>query len=123
VSGGVSKSSAMRTFWIICLTCVAAHAQIDASPAFEAASVKPAPPPEPGKAMMVRMGGGGPGTRDPGRIDWRNVSLANLLVLAYDVKSYQVSGPDWLTNTRFDVSATIARDARCCKTCWRSGSN
>ncbi len=117
----------MRTFRIICLTCVAAYAQTDASPTFDAASIKPAAPPESGKPMMVRMGVGGPGTRDPGRIDWRNVSLTNLPVLAHDVKSYQVSGLDWLTSTRFDVSATIARDAtkaqfhQMLKTCWRSG--
>jgi uncharacterized protein (TIGR03435 family) len=54
---------------------------------------------------------GGPGTQDPGRINWRNVSLTNLLVLAYEVRSYQISGPEWMTGPRFDIAATLAEGA------------
>jgi uncharacterized protein (TIGR03435 family) len=50
---------------------------------------------------------GGPGTQDPGRINWRNVSLTNLLVLAYEVRSYEISGPGWMNGTRFDIAATL----------------
>jgi len=39
-----------------------------AAPAFEVASVKPAPPPTPGM-IKVQMGG------DPGMVDYKNVSL------------------------------------------------
>jgi len=34
-----------------------------------------------------------------------NVSLRSLIVMAYDVKDYQVEGPDWLRLERFDVAA------------------
>ncbi len=34
-------------------------------------------------------------------------SLRDYIALAYDVRDYQVSGPDWLTAQRFDVSATL----------------
>ena len=100
-------SGACLTVW----ACSALYAQPgEASPTFDVASVKPSPPPVPGKGMMVRIGGG-PGTKDPGRINWVNVSLTNLLILTYDITSFQISGPDWLTNTRFDVAATIPKDA------------
>jgi uncharacterized protein (TIGR03435 family) len=71
-----------------------------APPAFEVASVKPAPPPTEGK-FMVQMGG------DPGMVDYKNVSLKTLIARAYEMKDYQVSGPDWLDSARFDVVAKI----------------
>src|SRR5262249_41682527 len=40
-----------------------------------------------------------------GRFTASNVSLKNLIVRAYDMKDYQVEGPDWLTSERYDVSA------------------
>jgi uncharacterized protein (TIGR03435 family) len=72
---------------------------------FEAASVKPAPPPVAGR-MMVGMRGG-PGTQDPERISYNNVSLKDVMKIAYDVKEHQISGPDWLNSERFDITATM----------------
>jgi uncharacterized protein (TIGR03435 family) len=73
---------------------------------FEAASVKPAPPPVAGR-MMVGMNGG-PGSQDPERISYNNVSLKDVMKIAYDVKEHQISGPDWLNSERFDITATMA---------------
>src|SRR5688572_26331662 len=70
-----------------------------ARPEFEVASVKPAQPSTDGR-MMIRMGG------DPGRVLLNNVSLKDLVRRAYNVKDYQISGPDWIGSTRFDVTAT-----------------
>ena len=50
---------------------------------------------------------GGPGTSDPGQISYTNVTLASVLMRAWDVKSYQVSGPDWLGSDRYDIVAKI----------------
>jgi len=69
-------------------------------PAFEVASIKPAAP-QPAGMMRVRFGG------DVGRIAYENVSLRDLLARAYNVKNYQISGPDWLANERYDVNAKI----------------
>jgi len=69
-----------------------------AAPAFEVASVKPAPPPTAGK-FMVQMGG------DPGMVDYKNVSLKSVIARAYEMKEFQVSGPDWLDSARFDILA------------------
>ncbi len=77
----------------------------EALPAFEVASIKPAAPMQSGRMMVgVR---GGPGTPEPGQMTFTNVSLSNLIQKAYDVKDYQVTGPDWLDSVRFDISAKV----------------
>ena len=65
-------------FGLIFLTSCAAFGQAAAeSPTFEVASVKPAEP-QTGMAIRVMMRGG-PGTPDPGQINYSNVSLKNVL--------------------------------------------
>ena len=74
------------------------------SPEFEVASIKPAPPilnqVSSGK-MHIGM------TVDGARVDIGSLSLADLLPAAFRVKSYQISGPDWMSANRFDIMATI----------------
>ena len=72
-------------------------------PSFEVASIKPAAPQSDGR-IMVSMGG------DPGRLDYKNVSLRDLVRSAYDVKDYQVNGPDWMNSARFDLQAKLPPD-------------
>ena len=74
------------------------------SPIFEVASVRPA---EPGlKGMNVR--------RDPaGGIDLLNVNVRTLIVLAYNVQDFQVSGTSgWMESERFNVMAKAPTTAR-----------
>jgi len=71
---------------------------------FEVASVKPAAPQANGMVAMM----GGPGSPDPERIAYTNVSLKNVLVNAYDVLSDQISGPAWLDSSRYDIDAKLA---------------
>jgi uncharacterized protein (TIGR03435 family) len=73
-------------------------------PAFEVASVKPAPPPT-GNNHRVSMGG------DKGRVNYSNVTLKTVMTRAYEVKPHQISGPDWLDTARFDIVATIPAGA------------
>ncbi len=54
---------------------------------------------------------GGPGTDDPARITWSGATLKTLLAAAYDVKPYQVNGPDWLDSERYDIVAKVAPGA------------
>ena len=95
---------------LIILTSCAAFGQAAAeSPTFEVASVKPA---EPQTGGMIRVGmRGGPGSGDPGQITYTNVSLKNVLMTAYAVKGYQLSGPKWLDSDRFDIVAKIPNGA------------
>jgi uncharacterized protein (TIGR03435 family) len=80
----------------------------DSGLTFEVASVKPSAPEEAGWYSMTKVDGG-PGTSDPGQVTYSNISLMNLLGRAYEVNSYQVSGPPWLDapDTRYDIAAKI----------------
>src|SRR5260370_21486716 len=71
-----------------------------AQPAFEVASIKPSPPPADGRMRMSLSG-------DPGRINYTNVNLKVVLPKAFEVKSYQISGPSWLDTERFNIMATF----------------
>src|ERR1700704_5899707 len=98
---------------LVALACGFAYAQTpDKSLTFEVATVKPSVPPTPNGRGMVMFRGpsGGPGSKDPGRIDYPNMSLKNLLMNAYDVKSFQITGPAWLDSERFDITATLPPD-------------
>jgi uncharacterized protein (TIGR03435 family) len=75
------------------------------TPAFEAASIKPATPLGPLGMRVDRKGG--PGTSDPGTFTCQNCPLYRVLVDAYQIHSYDFSGPAWLDGTRFDFSAKI----------------
>jgi uncharacterized protein (TIGR03435 family) len=87
----------------------AGYAQPAEKPEFEVASIKPSPPPD-GRGMRVSSNGG-PGTKDPGLFTCENNSLSNLVGMAYNVAYYQLSGPDWLNNTRFDITARVPEGA------------
>jgi uncharacterized protein (TIGR03435 family) len=86
--------------------------------AFEVASVKPAPPPRSG-GIRVSINGG-PGTSDPGQITCENVTVQDLIKLAFGImgpgyepehKNDEIRGPDWLTTARFMVAAKIPTGA------------
>jgi uncharacterized protein (TIGR03435 family) len=53
---------------------------------------------------------GGPGSDDPGRLRARNATLRNILLMAFGVKYFQLSGPDSL-ETHWDIEATIPQGA------------
>jgi uncharacterized protein (TIGR03435 family) len=93
---------------ITVLACFVALGQTpDKTLTFDAATIKPFEPPA-GRGMIMGRGGrGGPGSADPSRIHYPVITLKNLLVTAYDVKDYQISGPAWLDTERFDVQATM----------------
>jgi uncharacterized protein (TIGR03435 family) len=64
--------------------------------AFEVASVKRTPADAP------------PGSQsklDPGHVTFTGVTLQALIRRAYDVKGYQISGPDWINTERYEISA------------------
>ncbi len=86
----------------------AALAQTPADkPAFEVASVKPAPPPTPNLFMMGTRGG--PGTSDPEHASFSNVTQRMLIAQAYDVQDYQISSPGWLESERYDIVAKVPK--------------
>lgn len=84
---------------LIVLTSSAVFAQTN-PPSFEVASVKQAAPQDHGR-FMVSMSG------DPGRVDYKNVSLKQVLARAYGVKQSQINGPSWLDSERYDITAKV----------------
>lgn len=101
----------MRAAVLAAFTCCLTWSQTADKPlSFEAASVKAAdmPKPDGGGRIFIAPPSGGPGTRDPGRIRYPFINLKQLLTIAYDVKSYQISGPAWLDSERFEITATMA---------------
>lgn len=97
---------------ILCtLACGVAGAQLhDTNPKFEVASVRPSPPPDPARGMLVRADGG-PGTHDPTRFVVENFGLDGLITMAWGIEYYQLSAPEWLSNDRFNVTAKVPQGA------------
>jgi len=85
----------------------------DPSLTFEVATVKPATPLNPGDGKrMIRIGvQGGPGTSDPGQISYSFMSMRNLLMQAFNLRSYQIQGPSWLDSERFEIVARVPAGA------------
>jgi uncharacterized protein (TIGR03435 family) len=88
----------------IAIGCGAGFGQTSAAlPAFEVASVKPHAGPRSGEgARRDRV------TVEPGRLTMINVTLRRSIQSAYEVQEYQVSGPGWLDEDRYDISAKSA---------------
>jgi len=91
------------------LATVAALAQTGTGqPSFEVASVRVA---EPLTAKVlkgtIRLGM----TVDGARVDIASMSLTELIRTAYRLKTYQVSGPEWMSAERFDILAKIPEGA------------
>src|ERR1700694_4284094 len=80
---------------------LSAQEQRAAGPQFEVASVK------------VHRGGGGTTRRiERDRLTYLNITLGEFMQMPYEVKHYQIEGPDWITNfgsdNRYDVVAKAA---------------
>jgi uncharacterized protein (TIGR03435 family) len=76
------------------LTLLAAGAALGQTPAFEVASVKATAP---GPWRESKFG--------VDRIDLPGVTLRYCLAFAYGLKEFQVSGPPWITEQRYDIVA------------------
>jgi len=74
-------------------------------PSFEAASVKPY---EQDRGLGPLRGG--PGTSSPGQLSG-TASLKAVLMRAYALKEYQVSGPGWIDAMRYEIAAKIPAGA------------
>ncbi len=78
-------------------------------PSFDAASVKRSDPNNRSSASNVCTGG--PGTSDPTTLRCTNAGLSLYVLLAYDVKFYEVICPNWVMlggpNNGYDITAKI----------------
>jgi uncharacterized protein (TIGR03435 family) len=83
--------------------------------AFEVATIKPAPPMDMAKvAAAMQAGGKMPigANVDANRAEYLYLDLRSLMSNAYGVKPYQISGPDWMATTRFDIVAKMPEGSK-----------
>lgn len=81
---------------------------------FEVATVKPAAPLDMAKIAAAMQAGQAPKLGphvEGGSAQYTYMALRELIALAYSLKPYQVSGPDWLATTRFDINAKMPEGA------------
>ncbi|HXB70547.1 MAG TPA: TIGR03435 family protein [Candidatus Acidoferrales bacterium] len=108
------KQTLVAVSWISSCVLAASGQPTADAPEFEVASVKPAATPAgPIQDMLPlsvaeQMGfRGGPGSNNPGRIDYSGVSLKMLLARAYKLRPDQISGPGWLDTERYEIVAKV----------------
>ncbi|HVV45122.1 MAG TPA: TIGR03435 family protein, partial [Bryobacteraceae bacterium] len=88
----------LRLIGLTTLLAASFGMQLASGAGFEAASLKPS-----------KAGGGrGSMTIDATRLTYANVSVRDCVMSAWNVKAYQVEGPDWLSTDRYDLAATSA---------------
>src|SRR5665213_1097706 len=88
---------------LLIFACAAAWAQTPSDgPSFEVASIHAI---EPGLRHEVTI------DDEPGLLTMRSVTLRNCIDWAYEVQPFQVSGPAWLDDARFDIRAKAADTA------------
>jgi uncharacterized protein (TIGR03435 family) len=94
----------------VLLAAGCAIAQTPAPPrSFEVATIKAAAPMNPAQMAQGKVHLGV--KIDAARVDIGFFSIADLIRTAYEVKPYQVSGPDWITSERFDILAKMPEGA------------
>ncbi len=106
------RNNLLRFTVSLALTAIAALAQT--APTFDVASVKPAAPIDMMKMAQSIQNGEMPkiGAHvDAARAEYTYMALKELIVMAYKVKPYQITGPDWIANTRFDIVAKMPEGA------------
>jgi uncharacterized protein (TIGR03435 family) len=95
----------MSKIVLLIIAGATAFAQTNAPRTFEVASVKVAAPCcAPGQWRESKAG--------TDRIDFRYVTLRYCVAFAYGLKEYQVSGPSWITELRYDIVAKGAEGTR-----------
>jgi uncharacterized protein (TIGR03435 family) len=89
------------------LTAISVFGQ--SKPAFEVATIKPSAPLDQAKIIAALQGGKMPygANIDKSRAEYTYLDLKSLVTYAYGVKPYQISGPDWMASTRFDIVAKM----------------
>jgi uncharacterized protein (TIGR03435 family) len=71
-----------------------------APPQFEVASIRPSAP---GALGQVGLGL----HIDGSQVSVRQFALKDTIAMAFNLKAYQISGPDWLTTEKFDIVAKL----------------
>jgi uncharacterized protein (TIGR03435 family) len=87
-----------KLLFSVSLLTIAACSLFSASPAFEAATIRPSQ----GDARRSVLG------VNPGNLVMTGYDLSRCLQWAYELQPEQIEGPDWVRETRFDIVAKSA---------------
>jgi uncharacterized protein (TIGR03435 family) len=99
------KSLAVLGFALMAGTL--AHAQApEQKIEFEVATVKKSPPPGTDNALTAGL------KIDGAQVRIGALTLRDYVAMAYRVKPYQISGPDWMATERFDIAAKLPSNVR-----------
>jgi uncharacterized protein (TIGR03435 family) len=82
---------------------------------FDVATIKPSAPLDRAKLAADVQAGKMPHLGPhvyASRAEYLYMPLRDLIALAYNMRPYQVSGPDWMATERFDIEATMPDGAR-----------
>jgi uncharacterized protein (TIGR03435 family) len=91
--------------WLACCAAFGQNAPaVTAPPEFEVATVKPTPPSKDGSMHLGVV-------PDPAFLRITGMSLENLIEWAYDLRPFQLLGPDWMKYERYDVVAKMPAGA------------
>ena len=93
---------------------LAAGAALAQAPAFEVATIKPAPRMDMAKVAADAQAGKLPKVGphvSTSQAEYSYMTLKDLIAVAYRAKPYQISGPDWLATERFDIVARMPAGA------------
>ena len=96
--------------WVsVSLLFAASAAFAQSGPTFEVASIKKAEPLSVNAVMSGKMNLGM--VIDNAQVTIRSMSLAELMRVAYKVKAFQISGPEWISAERYMVDAKMPEGA------------
>ncbi len=88
----------MRTLVLLALVAAALAQPTANQPVFQAASIKPGDPNSPESSMYPY----------PGRLVIKNYTLRQLILYAYEIKEYQLTGgPKWADRDRYTIEAKL----------------
>lgn len=86
---------------VLVVATTLAMAQNPTRPAFEVASIRPSPAGGLPQGVMAGL------RIDGSQVRTTFLTLKDYIGMAYRLKLYQISGPDWIGTERFDVAATL----------------
>src|SRR5689334_11207657 len=93
-----------RALLALVVVC-SAFGQSPARPEFEVASIRPSGPTPPERLSIGLH-------IDGAQVTCNYLSLKDYLGMAYQLKLYQITGPDFIATTRFDIAAKLPSGAQ-----------
>jgi uncharacterized protein (TIGR03435 family) len=94
-----------RWIWIVTFAAALCAQNPSGRLEFEVASIKPSTPLS-GQRVAVGL------RIDGAQVHCSSLSLREYLQMAYQMRDYQISGPEWLASERFDISAKLPEGSK-----------